>query len=469
MADKTSVKFCEIKEAYIYSVDGEKTTVTNSIAGFAYFEDINKPFVSAVAIIADSGQNFIGTLPIQGGEKFEIKFEDVLQEQYTYEFVIHKVTGRKFTDKQQQYILGLISPEAVINEGVRISEVLEGSPDQIVKKILEEYLETDKAVFTETCKYKIKFFPDGKKAHVVIEQIAPKAVPQSSEVNGSEANKGESSTSGKSSLPKNTKKASGSAGYLFFENRDGFHFKSVDYYYSDGSDSFGGEGPVETYEVRITSEPNSDENRTSISSYNFTGEIDLFDQMRRGVYSTYMVYYNFSTGSYEEYTYNYADSFSNQAHLGSQEKLGKIQKQLSENPTRIVSAILDHETWFSGEGSGSNEEKDGGDGSNPFPDYQKQYMAQAFARYYMMDNQKLEITIPGNLELKVGDKIKVMLPNMVTGEERKNQKYDEENSGTYLISKIGHNIDIINSSAESQIELIRDTYGMKEYTSNVKS
>lgn len=469
MADKTSVKFCEIKEAFIYSVDDEKTTVTNAIAGFAYFEDINQPFVTAVAYVSDSGNNFIGTLPIQGGEKFEIKFLDALEEEYTYEFVIHSVSGRKFTDKQQQYLLGLISPEAVINEGIRISEPLEGLPDEIVQKILKEYLETEKQIFTEACKYQVKFFPQGKKAHVIIEQLAPKSVPQSSQSNGSESNKGDTSGTGRTSLPSDTKAASGSAGYLFFENRDGFHYKSVDYYYSDGDDSFGGDQSVETYEVKITDNPNSPENRNTISQYTFTGEIDLFDKMRRGVYSTYMVYYNYSTGSYEEYTYNLADSFESQAHLGSQEKLGKVQKQLAEKPTRIISAIIDHETWYNEEGSGSNEEKDGGDGNNTFPDYQKQYMAQAFSRYHMMDNQKLEITIPGNLELKVGDKIKVMLPNMSSGEERKNKKYDEENSGTYLISKLGHNIDTLNSSVESQIELIRDTYGMKEYTSNVKS
>lgn len=469
MADQNSSKFCQIKEANIFSVEGEKTAVTKAISAFVYFEDINQPFVSAIAAVIDSGQNFIGTLPIQGGEKFQIIFEDVLEEQYTYNFYIHKVSGRKFTDKQQQYILGLISEEAIFNEGVRISEPLEGFPDEIVKKILEDYLETDKPIFTESCKYKVKFFPEGRKAHTIIEQLAPKAVPKSSEVNGSESNKRDSTSIGKTSLPTNTKAASGTAGYLFFENRDGFHFKSVDYYYSDGSDSFGGEDIVETYESKLTLNPANKENRTTILQYTFTSEIDIFDQMRRGVFSTYMVFYNFATGAYEEYTYNLSDSFENQAHLGSQEKLGKIQKELSTRPTRIISSILDHETWYSGEDSGSNEAKDGGNSSNEFPDYQKQYMAQAFSRYYMMDNHKLEITIPGNLELKVGDKIKVLLPNMSSGAARKDKKYDEENSGTYLISKLGHNIDVINSQVESQIELIRDTYGMKEYVSNVKS
>ena len=86
-----------------------------------------------------------------------------------------------------------------------------------------------------------------------------------------------------------------------------------------------------------------------------------------------------------------------------------------------------------------------------------------------MSNQKLQIKVPGNVELKAGDKIKVLLPNMGTEEVRQDKQYDEENSGTYLISAVGHNIDLINSQGITMLMLIRDTSGMKEYSSNVKS
>lgn len=466
---EASNSFFKLKKAFIYSVTEEKTELTPSITSFVYFEDINRPFVTGLITVLDSGRNFIGTLPIQGGERVEIVVEDVTEEEYTYDMYVHNVSGRAFTNNQQQYILGLISREAIFNEGVRIVEPLEGLPNEIVTKILQEYLETEKAIFTETAKYKIKFFPEGKKAHSIINQLSPKAVPQSSENVGSGSNTEEDSSAvGKSSLPKDTKTISGTAGYLFFENRVGFNFKSVDYYFSDGSGSFDGEGIVETYTAQPTNSPANPQNRFIIEDYRFTGEIDLFAQMRNGVYSTYLVFYNYSTGAYEEYTYNLADSFENQSHLGSQSKLGKIQKDLSSNPTRIVSAVLDHETWYNGEDSASPEKRDGGNSNNLFPDFQKYYMAQAFSRYYTMDNQKLEITIAGNPELKAGDKIKVLLPNMVAGEFRDQQPYDEENSGTYLISRLGHNYDPINNKVKTKLELIRDTYGMKEYTSNVK-
>lgn len=465
------IKYCNIREAFITGVDGNKESIMAVLSYFLYFEDIDKPFIHAEAIIVDSGQNLYGTLPIQGGEEIEVMFEDALEEQYRYNFYVYKVSSRKFTDKMQTYKLGLISKEALYNETVKIVEVLEGYPNQIVEKILKEYLETEKDIFVDQSNVRIKFFPNGKKAHSIIQNISKKAIRDTSSSNkGDESSKVDSdATKGKSSLPRDTKKISGTAGYLFFENRLGFNFRSVDYYYSDGQDSFGGEPAVETYEVKPVTDPNNPNNRNAIESYSFSDEIDVIQQMRSGVFSTYLCFYNFTTGSYEEYTYNMADSFAHQAHLGSQNKLGKFQKELSAKPTRIVSAIMDHETWFSEESSGSNEEKDGGDGNNPFPDYQKFYLAQSFSRYQNMSNQTLQIRVPVNLELKVGDKIKVLLPNMVAGDIRKEEPYDEENSGLYLISKLAQNIDINKSEAITMLELIRDTSGMKEYTSNVKS
>ena len=136
---EASNSFFKLKKAFIYSVEEEKTELTPSITSFVYFEDINRPFVTGLITVLDSGRNFIGTLPIQGGERVEIVVEDVTEEEYTYDMYVHNVSGRAFTNNQQQYMLGLISREAIFNEGVRIVEPLEGLPNEIVTKILQDF------------------------------------------------------------------------------------------------------------------------------------------------------------------------------------------------------------------------------------------------------------------------------------------------------------------------------------------
>ena len=47
--------------------------------------------------------------------------------------------------------------------------------------------------------------------------------------------------------------------------------------------------------------------RFVISNVEFENEIDLLDKLRHGAYSSVICYYNFSTGSYEEYSYSLDD------------------------------------------------------------------------------------------------------------------------------------------------------------------
>lgn len=464
MANK-NVKSIELKEVFIYDVDGDKYDLTKAATGFSYYESIFKPFVSGVMNIADSGSNFIGTLPIQGGERVTIKILDVEENEYEYELYVWKVYNRTFTKSLQTYNLALISREALYNEGARVTKILNGTPDKIVKDVLTEYLNTEKEIDVESCKYQVQFFPNGKKVHAIIQSLAPKAVPNTSSSAKGSASK--TTTGGKTGLSGDTKTSSGTAGYLFFENRDGFNFKSIDYYYSSGGDQFKGVEEVATYTVKPNQESPS---RYVIENYGFTNELDLINQMRNGTFASHLVAYNYSTGFYEEYRFNLQENYESMAHLGSQSKLGKVHQDLSANPSRVMTVLVDHETWHNEETPGSNEERDNDDGNgSAYPDYQKHWVAQSIARRYFMENQKLEIEIPGNMELSAGDKIKVMLPNMAAGAEREKEAYDRENSGTYLISAISHNNAFLNSSTcTTRIELVRDTYGMKDSTSNVK-
>lgn len=464
MANKNT-KSIELKECFLHDVDGNKYQFDKAAVGFAYYESIFSPFVSAVLNVADSGGNFISKIPIQGGEKVTIKIGDVEENEYEYEMYVWKIYNRSFTKSLQNYNLALVSKEALYNEGVRLTKLLKGTPDMIVDKILTENLKTEKEIFKERSKYQVQFFPNGKKAHHIIQSLSQKAVPQSSKAAEGEADK--TTEGGQTELSGDTSKASGTAGFLFFENRAGFNFNSIDYYFSTGNDEFGGEMEVATYR----SKPNIDNpDRLVIEDYRFTNEIDMLDQMRSGTYASHVVTYNWSTGHYEEIRYNLKENFNSMAHLGSQEKLGATQEELSINPTRVMTVLLDHETWYSEETPGSPDERDnGGEGGSNFPDYQKYWLAQSVARRYFMENQKLEISIPGNMELKVGDKLNVLLPNMAAETTREEEDLDRENSGVYLISALSHNNVFLNSSTcTTKIELIRDIYGMKDSASNVK-
>jgi hypothetical protein len=114
-----------IKKCVIYSADGEKNFDIKSLVGaFNYNESIMSPFIAGSLVVADSG-GLYNDLPIQGFEKVVIEIQDVLQKgPTTYTLYVWKVSNRIVQDKKQVYTLGLISREALINEGTRVQTPL---------------------------------------------------------------------------------------------------------------------------------------------------------------------------------------------------------------------------------------------------------------------------------------------------------------------------------------------------------
>lgn len=464
-----------LKSALIYPVGSDKAIdITNMVLRFDYFEDINYPTVSGKLNLLDSGANLIASLPIQGFEKIKIELRTYDEKEYVYEFRVYKVQNRFSGDRFQTYTLGLISLEAMLNEGVRVANTLKGKPDKIVKNLLKNNLKTTKNINVDPCLYNIIFNPGKKSPFSIIETMRMKSVPNFSYISAesksklpSENSNSEVNVVSSTSLTNNGEylKVSGTAGYFFYENKDGFNFKSIDSLCSVSG--FNGASPVAKYtqeNVNVGGLPNR-----KIIDIDFTEEIDIMTKLRMGAFSSLICFYNYSTGLYEEYTYSLADSYKNMAHMGTQKGLPYGQKELSKYPTRIMSALLDDETWFNGTQIASIEKQHNESGTGTsFPDFQKHYIAQSISRMNSLNNQRLTIKVTGNPDLKIGDKIEIQIPNQIPTENRKQNPYDEEHSGMYLISQLNHAFDPKDRKMNTFLTLIRDSYGKTGVASKTK-
>ena len=457
----------QLKTVVIYRVKSSETyDITDLVHRFDYFESITSPVISGTLVMVDSGANLISSLPIQGTERIVITLVAPNDEEHTYDLHVYKIGSRFGAERFQTYTLGLISKEGLLNEGIRITKTLKGKANDIVKSLLKDYIKTDKEVDQENTKFNIIFNAGKRSPFAVINSIQSKSVANSSTAKETESKGTDKTTSTNSSVsslkPTDSSEYSsvtGSAGYFFFENKDGYVFKSIDTL-CEGKNSAG------TYfqePIDVNSPPDK-----KILSIDFLNEIDILSKLRTGAFSSVICYYNFSTGAYEEYVYSLDKSYNSMKHMGSQKGLPYGQKELAKYPTRVMSMILDHETWYDGEDIASPEKKDGGDGATQFPDYQKYYMAQSISRLNSLTNQKVQIKINGTPSMKVGDSIDIMIPNQVTGEQKIVEKYDPEHSGTYLISEVNHVFDPKKRRCYTFLTLIRDSYGMKDYSSKTQ-
>ena len=209
-----------------------------------------------------------------------------------------------------------------------------------------------------------------------------------------------------------------------------------------------------------------------ISEAGMKSEINLLQSFRKGKYSSVIVFFNHSTGLYEEYVYNIKESYDNMAHLGGQESVSLIPNnekgELSDYPTRVMTMILDHESWYNEPGIANPEDPNATD-PNKFADWQKYYTAQGIARAELLRNQEGEIKIPGNPLICAGDKIDIRIASKLASELRKTKPYDEESSGVYLIKKVIHIFNFTDGNdgtCKTTLELFRDSYGVKDLPSS---
>ena len=468
---------CECKQIAFYKPGASKPYV--NLVGMAvtiqYHEDIFWPSFGATMTVVDNQENIIATMPIQGFEKVVMEFEDVVGEQYSYTFRVWTISNRITRERRNTYTLGLISEEGLINEGARINKTIKGNTSAKVKELLSEYLKVPAGMIdAETSATSVKILPTKKTPFALIRSLQSKTVSERtgkvgasksspSKVGGS----GNSSVSSKSDVSSEAaEKATGTAGYLFFQTRKGHVFRSIDSLVSSDKE-FNGKPPVNKdtpFYMEVAK--SGEESRDRIQEINFGTELNIMKKMREGAFSSLCCFFNINTGEYEERVYSLKDMWGNMAHLGSQTKLPSGQESLSDYPSRVMSSIINHENWYMGSKIASNEDKHGGSGDNSYPDWQKQFLAQGISRIGILFNHQLTISLTGRLELCAGDKVEVRIPNQMPDDEKR-PVWDPTHSGTYLIKNLNHQFNIPMKKVYTVLELIRDSYGIKDQESNV--
>ena len=477
---------CEVKQIALYKVGQEDKPYVNLI-GMAmtlqYHEDIFWPSYGATITVVDNQENIISTMPIEGFEKVVMEFEDVKGGQYTYNFRVWSINNRVTRERRNTYTLGLISEQGLLNEGIRINKTIKGNTAVEVKKILTEYFQlAGDTIDVEESSTSVVVLPTKKTPFNVIRSLAPKTISKHAGTVAAEKAKPETKVVRQAYGTKRgtryrnvtvktdidtslTQKATGTAGYLFFQTRKGFVFRSIDNLVDNG-EKFSGKQPFnKKTPFYMQAGKVGEATREKIQEINFGKELNIMKKMREGAYSSICCFYNINTGEYSEQLYSLDDMWSDMAHLGSKTELPDGQSSLSQFPSRVMSSIISHENWYMGTGVASNDDKDGGKGDNSFPDWQKNFLTQGTSRLGILFNQELTISVTGHLEICAGDKVEVKIPNQVPDEpkEKKDENVsDPEHSGTYLVKRLNHLFNIPSKSVYTVLELIRDSTGIIE-------
>lgn len=414
----------------IASLDGTKRIdITNSILGIDYYEDILSPCITMTINLMNAYSIFNG-LPIRGGESVAMEIETVFGNfrlDGEKAMFVTKLSGLDAQRKSESFTLHLTSKEALQNETVRCCEKYNNSNiNTHVEDILKKVLQTTKIGKIEQTSNTYSFIGNNKKPFHILTWLGPKSISAHSK----------SGNSGK--------EAKGTSGFLFYENIDGFNFRSIDSLVSNtqiqNSSSDKENIPKYTFDGIGAIQANDLNNNFKILNYNYEKNIDLMKSLRVGMYVNKTYFYNMYTQELDIYKYRLKDELGDKT-LGGNESIA-ISEQFGDSITRILVRASDHGILDS-KGTFAQSGRDNAD------------MSKSFSRYNLLFTQALNINIPCNVKLKAGDIIYAQFPQM---ESAQTGEVDKEQSGNYLIKELRHHFSP--NEMLTSLRLVRDSYGL---------
>tara|TARA_A100001388_G_scaffold245853_1_gene204551 strand:+ start:355 stop:1572 length:1218 start_codon:yes stop_codon:yes gene_type:complete len=397
-----------IKTCALIATEGSSLSDDFEISGgnpnITYYESVKSPSIS-VSIDFIDVDGVISREGITGGEYLDLKikvpdFDDFEITPDKHFMMLNSVKNVKTSSNKQIATLEFVSVEAIINETARVSRRFTGNVSQIVKELMKDKksIQTSKNLETDESFNKYSFVGNLKRPFDTIQWLCPKAASTDKE-----------------------------CGFLFYENLDGYFFKSIKgLLESDSSETYEKpEAPVDT-DIKIT------ENNLDSSN-------DIGMNCRMGMYANKTIYVDIENGKLETVDYKISD-----LNLA---KPPKLPAGLEDTPTRLMLRILDAGALQKGSKKEEVEKR------SELAVYQN----KSYARTNLLFSQSLSISTPFNPDLRVGQMIDVVLP-VKEGSDQSQTTGGGENdiSGKYLLSELKHSI--ANGKSNSELKLIRDVF-----------
>ena len=430
-----------IKELLISSSQNSSSADISVITpDFRYYESVLSNVTTCSMVLTESGYSMSGNdtvaseglldgLPIRGGERVDISIEDNYGNTLTLKdgMYVNRVRNAQPGTQNDVYMLDLCSKEYFANEQSRVVQRYEGKISDNIIKILKDVLKTDTKTFNvDSTAIEYNFIGNDRKPLYVCTWLASKSVPL-----------GTSSGSGNS--------VGGAAGYLFYQTRDGFNFKSIDKIFE--------QTPVKSYLYNNINDSPSGGYDGKILSYGIDRDVDTKESMSLGTYNNRSIFFDFYSMNYKVVNFDIGEQKSKLSTAGKKFAPDQVAREFTQSPTRLFSHVLDVGTIPRGTTSDAQLKnwKDNPTVSNYDAE---RSMVQSVMRYNQLFSVQTNITIALDLSIKAGDLIQCDFPQL---KGQSNKESNPESGGIYMVAHVCHRV--TPEESFSSLSLVRDSFG----------
>ena len=408
-----------IKNLTISSVDGDKVAVLGdnitSVLSIDYYENIFHPNYE-FEIVFVSVDNPLGDLELRGTETASIEIQHGSGTLEFDDLIVTSFIQNQSESTANTFTVRLDPVGTINNEKNRVTKRY--SPDVKgtvhVENILKTQIGADEdEIDVEESANPVGFFGNYWRPFKALYWIAKRSMSGSMPEDGDGTDR---------------------VGFLFWQTKSGYKFKSIDTMISDSK--------KETVFEYVQNDATSD--NPNFDLYNPTFEIDqnIILQMMNSMYGENRKYFNIHT---LQVTDDVAFSKTNakQAHLGTEDEV-TLNYDISENPSVPTRNVLMDYTM----------RKDGtiNDGDKEYNPHKS--ISQAKMRYQTLLSRSLRATVPMNLKLEAGDVVSVKLIDSMKGT-------DKWMSGLYIIKDLQHSYITRKNGVQcyTYLRLVKDTPG----------
>lgn len=409
----TNSKNFEIKTLEVINSGGQVVDLRKIFMEIQLFQDLYSSVMSGSIVIQD-GHDIFSNFYFCGNEYLRLSIDKPsLGKPIQKVFRVYKTGGRKpASDSGQIFTLYFCSEELIFSHQKRVSKAYKGQKTvDIIRDVLKNELKVDPS--------RIGQLENTSGVYdLVVPGMTPFEVLQWAASRSYDASK--------------------KFCYFFYEDRDGYQFKSYNTLIK--------QKPLKTlkYEIKTVDQDPAN-NKDSIDKFEIRGEFDVLKGLQNGGYASKLLSVDIFSQSFKYHTYS-IETAESQKNLLNKFKTTNALKNMDKKAITNVHDSL-FLTNISINDTASEKEND-----------RDKWLMNRAMHMTSMHNLKIKIVIPGDVFLKAGDVVKYEFPKF-EGADASGKTPDEYRTGNYLVTAICHKFSGGDKGDfESIVELVSDSF-----------
>ena len=470
-------------EIILYGYNGTQFDISGLTAVVNVYQNLDSPFLSGNILFFDT-MGIQTSLPIVGNEHLEFKFRNPIDaagdeelNATNHRFKVYEKRSVKTQQNVQAIALFFTSIESVRNERVRVSKSLEGSFAEMVDKLVKsdkELLNSKKDLFIDATLGNYKYtFPNVRPIDGV-RSMADLAEP----VNYKTPH------------------------YMFYENNRGFHFRCLESLYREGADTTQTRKFVAFIDLLSAFNPNfsppdseADSIVTKPYSFSFDASYNILANTRRGMFGSMTYAHDLIDKKFIKSKLSYTNYYEQALHIDAPTGAGnKYQGVMPPGPADFDDDYTVDDKSYTSENKhqinrlhASKLSKNKIDKRKYMDDYLSRVFVEPHTKWNHRRNSEgmgtdkratakqalssgsrdyfsMDIDVPGNFTYNVGDLVWCEVPKYAATEVGNDAKLERNDvtdvllSGRYLISKLHHQVDLLEQKHTTSMTVVRNVF-----------